>query len=121
MTITIFMPMPAKALSPNARVHWSKRHKARKAQRNHAKLLVRSELAPNHTPWKSGEVEILVFPPDRRRRDRDNYLASMKGIFDGAEDAGLIENDCGFTYKPIQFDEPRKENPGVEITFTQTR
>lgn len=36
------------------------------------------------------ELEVVVHPPDRRRRDLDNLL---KALLDALEDAGLFEDD----------------------------
>ncbi|MEQ8785104.1 MAG: RusA family crossover junction endodeoxyribonuclease [Pirellulaceae bacterium] len=36
------------------------------------------------------EVEVDLFPPDRRRRDIDNF---QKGLLDALEHAGVYEND----------------------------
>jgi len=35
-------------------------------------------------------MEVFLFPPDRRKRDLDNY---MKGLLDGITGAGLWEDD----------------------------
>ena len=71
--------------------------------------------------WKAANVQIEVTPPDRRRRDKDNLLASLKAAFDGAQDAGLIADDSGLTYLPITIQEPDKHNAGVKLTFTKTK
>ena len=34
------------------------------------------------------------FWPDKRRRDKDNAVASLKAAFDGLQDGGVIENDA---------------------------
>lgn len=38
-------------------------------------------------------IEILAFPPDRRRRDLDNIL---KATLDSLTHAAVIEDDCQF-------------------------
>lgn len=70
--------------------------------------------------WKTANVQITVTPPDRRRRDKDNLLASLKAAFDGAQDAGLIADDSGLTYLPIVITEPDKANARVTLTFIRT-
>lgn len=37
------------------------------------------------------EAEIILYPPDKRRRDIDNYA---KAILDALEGTGVLENDC---------------------------
>jgi len=38
-------------------------------------------------------VDITFFPPDRRERDPDNLIASLKPAIDGLVDAGLLAGD----------------------------
>jgi len=127
--IAINLEMPHKHLSPNSRCHWAQKAKAKKDQRYHSFyriLRALNEIAPFNThlrewvPWKTANVQIVVIPPDRRRRDKDNILASLKAAFDGAQDAGLIADDSGLTYLPITITEPDKANAGVQITFIKT-
>lgn len=84
--MNITMPWPAlKGLSPNHRVHWSV--KAR------AKASLRAAWAWEAT--KQGvckidadhlAVSLTFYPPDRRPRDVDNMLASCKAGLDGLAD-----------------------------------
>lgn len=127
--ITIYLDMPHKHLSPNSRCHWAQKSKAKKDQRDHSRYRILRALNEDATakarprewtPWKTANVEITVTPPDRRRRDKDNLLASLKAAFDGAQDAGLIADDSGLTYLPITIAEPDKARAGVQITFIKT-
>jgi crossover junction endodeoxyribonuclease RusA len=120
--IAINLDMPHKHLSPNSRCHWAQKAKAKKDQRESSRYLIFMEMywAGCTTPWKTANVQIVVTPPDRRRRDKDNLLASLKAAFDGAQDAGLIADDSGLTYLPITITEPDKANAGVQITFIKT-
>ena len=127
--ITIYLDMPHKHLSPNSRCHWAQKSKAKKAQRDQSRYRILCELneldivsatRSKWTPWKTANVQITVVPPDRRRRDKDNLLASLKAAFDGAQDAGLIADDSGLTYLPITITEPHKSKAGVQITFIKT-
>jgi crossover junction endodeoxyribonuclease RusA len=118
-SLTITLPMPHKNLSPNARGHWSKKSSQARLQRSLAAIRVREALGRRRPPkWLAAEVLIEVIPPDRRKRDKDNIQGSLKSAFDGAEDAGVVENDNVFTYLPVQILEPDKNNAGVRITFT---
>jgi crossover junction endodeoxyribonuclease RusA len=119
--ITIKLEMPHKHLSPNSRCHWAQKSKAKRSQRDSTDFKIRAELGSNLSPkWKTANVQITVTPPDRRRRDKDNLLASLKAAFDGAQDAGLIADDSGLTYLPIAITEPDKANAGVTLTFIRT-
>lgn len=62
---------------------------ARAYKRNATLLIHYSCLAVKYGKEKI-EVKIVQFPPDRRKRDRDN---GIKIVFDCIEKSGLIDND----------------------------
>ena len=75
-------------MSPNARIHWAKLAKVKKAYRHACCTLA----------WQAGiggvfdgcarlDVALVFYPPDRRQRDQDNMLAAMKAGLDGLADA----------------------------------
>ena len=87
------LPWPPRELSPNARQHWAKLAKAKKAyrrtcwaevleQRAHLRGVVDGPLS----------LSLQFGPPDRRRYDRDNLLARMKSGIDGVCDALGIDD-----------------------------
>jgi|GEM_PF-1751538 len=118
--ITITLDYPDRCLSPNARAHWSETSRHRRRQRHQAMLLVRAEMGRRRAPkWAEATVTIQAATKTRARPDRDNLLASLKGAFDGVEDAGLIANDAGFHYAPVEFIEPDRARPHVILTFTE--
>lgn len=86
----ILLPWPAKALSPNARVHWAHRSRAAKAYRHQCFLLAKKSglVAP------AGRIllQLEFLPPTARRRDDDNLLASFKAGRDGLADALGIDD-----------------------------
>ncbi|GAB3484351.1 RusA family crossover junction endodeoxyribonuclease [Azotobacter salinestris] len=88
--IELELPWPPKELSPNARVHWAKRGKVAKAYRAACHLLAKKAglLAP------AGRALLMLefVPPDRRRRDDDNMLASFKAGRDGLAEALGIDD-----------------------------
>ena len=81
----IDLPWPPTALSPNARVHWTKKAKAAKAYRLECFILAKA------AGIKAPEGKILwtveFFPPSRRAYDDDNLLARVKALRDGVADA----------------------------------
>ena len=81
--ITIMLPWPDKDLSPNARVHWRKKAEAVKLARE-----VGHYSAHGREIEYNGRfvAEFIFHPPDRRRRDLDNCLASCKSYIDGVCD-----------------------------------
>lgn len=117
MTVVITLMLPAHALSPNARNHWRTVWKAKKYYRQIASANAR--LAYNGHPFKSATCEArFYFKNDKRKRDRDNLLASLKSAFDGLADGGLIENDRDLTHLPVKvgIDD---ERPRVELHVTE--
>lgn len=97
--IEVVLPWPPKDLSPNARVHWAKRSKAAKAYRAECGWQVRA-LAQKPKFESSGPItlDIEFMQPDRRGRDLDNMLASIKAGIDGISDA-LGVNDRRFVFR----------------------
>lgn len=87
------LPWPPKELSPNARVHWTKKSKA--ARRYREACFVRCRQA--RLRGLSGKARLVLefVPPSRRRRDDDNLVAAFKSGRDGLADALGID-DCHF-------------------------
>jgi crossover junction endodeoxyribonuclease RusA len=88
---SVTLPWPPKELSPNARIHWSKKSKAAKAYRASCHLLTKqSGMAVD---WE-GDVHAWIdfYPPDKRHRDDDNMIAAFKAGRDGMADALGIDD-----------------------------
>lgn len=114
--MTVCLPIPDRCLSPNARSHWAVRSKA--AKRQHAVAFfdtVEVLEMPGVTfqPAETNGVRCRWFFRDRRRRDADNLLASMKHAFDGIAEA-LGVDDRTFVHWPavIGYD---RDRPRVEV------
>jgi crossover junction endodeoxyribonuclease RusA len=101
----IILPWPHKDLSPNARVHFRAKAAATKAYREQAYwLTVASQARVDRMRYSTSKdpVELLFTfcPPDKRRRDIDNMLASAKGAIDGIADALEVDDQrFGFTLR----------------------
>ena len=88
--IEIVLPWPDKALNPNSRNRWAK-IKATKEAREQGRYGVLEithiwppDKAPSLKPLPDELVAQYTFcPPDRRKRDMDNFLAMMKPYLDG--------------------------------------
>ena len=63
------------------------------------------------------EVQLDLFPPDRRRRDYDNF---QKAILDALEHAGVYHNDCQIKRAVIEMHEPDGESR-AEISIQPRR
>ena len=71
-------PWPDRSLSPNARKHWSVVAKRKRAQKEDWHVLARSGKMPI-----GNRLSITFHPPDKKPRDLDNMLASIKAGLDG--------------------------------------
>lgn len=103
---TIILPWPSRELSPNSRVHWSKKAKAAKYSRLYA--FVRAKESKWVVP-ATGKITLTIefVKPSRRRMDLDNMLAGMKPALDGIAQA-LGVDDSRFRYLLDVADEPIK-------------
>ncbi|MCE7031754.1 hypothetical protein LY625_03830 [Lysobacter sp. GX 14042] len=101
------LPWPDKALSPNARVHWSKRAEAAKSARAAARLLAMAERwSGEGLPEGRLHLWITFHRPARRKYDDDNLLARFKPMRDGLAEALGID-DARFVSHPFVSDEVR--------------
>lgn len=97
--MTITLPWPHRDLHPNARVHYMRLAKAKKAYRQEcawsakAQGLAKIKAVTLH-------VAITFHPPDRRRRDLDGMLSSVKAAIDGLVDVvGVDDSDWSLTIR----------------------
>ncbi|HEY8879196.1 MAG TPA: hypothetical protein VIN03_16630 [Roseateles sp.] len=80
------MPWPVtRGLSPNHRVHWSQKARAKKSLRA-AWAWEATKQGARKLDASALSVAITFVPPDRRARDMDNMLASCKAGLDGLAD-----------------------------------
>ena len=112
--ITIRLPWPPKELSPNARVHWAKKAGVSQKYRQDARVLTLCEIASAGINWvECYNVRLTFRPPDRRRRDLDNMLASIKAGIDGIADA--IQVDDQYFTLTLERGEPTKGGEVVAV------
>ena len=113
----VVLPWPHPDLHPNARGHWSKRAKAAKSARHQGKLCA-LECGWNRIQWPEGRLHVWIdgYAKDRRRRDHDGFLASLKPWLDGIAD-GMGVDDSRFVPHPWIKDEVRK---GGEVRIRVT-
>lgn len=96
--MNVIFPWPPAKLSPNARVHHMAKYKVNKAYRAECCLVAK---AAKLTPGMN--ISVFFVPPDRRRRDLDNCIASCKALFDGLADAmGVNDNQFKITAQLAQ-------------------
>ena len=96
-SLELSLPWPPKDLSPNVRKHWRGLAKHKAAYRERCRLETLLQCHPSRVKLPNFIHLVMEFvPPDRRKRDRDNLVASMKSGLDGMADA-LEINDNRFT------------------------
>lgn len=93
----ITLPFPSRFLSPNARVHWTKKSNEAKRHRKAAWAITLEALKGGKPDWKATKLTLVFHPPDNRHYDADNLLARSKSQIDGIADA-LGMNDNGFRF-----------------------
>lgn len=114
----LILPWPSRDLHPNSRVHWRRRAAAAKAARNEAMVLTRAA-GWGFLPLPEGRLHLWLdfVPPDRRHRDDDGLLASMKSARDGIADA-LGINDRVFVSHPWVRDDITVRGGEVRVRIT---
>jgi len=91
--LRVRLPWPEKELSPNARLHWSRKGKAVRQYRDTCYWQSVSQLGANPAVPAGPLALTLEFAaPNRRSYDRDNLLARMKAGLDGFADALGIDD-----------------------------
>jgi hypothetical protein len=108
MAYEIVLPWPSRDLHPNARVHWAKRSKAAKVARADGHMAAKA-CGWHLIPWAEGRLHVWIdaYPADKRRRDADGLLSSLKPWLDGIAD-GMGVDDARFVPHPWVKDEVRK-------------
>ncbi len=106
MTREWLLPLTIKTpLNMNDRAHW--RTKAKHVARVRGDAYTAAKIA--RIPALDGfTVELHYAPRDKRRRDPENLIATLKTFVDGLVDAGVAVDDCPPYYRttiPV-IDEP---------------
>jgi hypothetical protein len=118
-SITIVLPIPARKLSPNARVHWAEKAKLTKASRKVAHLAALEALNLRRPPgWVKAKMNVKAFFKTMNFPDPGNFMASLKSSEDGIADAGIIVNDRALWPERPVFTKD-SINPRIEITITK--
>lgn len=100
-SVTIRLPWPDKRLSPNARGHWAVLVRAKKKAREDGYLAVLERGVRRLPVADRYSVSLTFYPPDRRRRDTDNMVASLKAYLDGISDALRVDDSRFDLEKPV--------------------
>lgn len=90
-TVRIKLPYTELPLSLNHRMHWAKQSRITKDVRLDGYFLTRKYFKRATHQHLIVELELIV--PDKRRRDTDNPVATLKALCDGIVDAGTVPDD----------------------------
>ena len=87
----IQLPWPPTGLSPNARNHWAKLAKLKKAYRE---ACAWQAIAQGVRPMQASALHLTItfVPPTRRAFDLDNALARIKSGLDGLADVLKVDD-----------------------------
>lgn len=112
----VVVPWPHRYLSPNSRINWQAKAQISRRARLTAKLLAKERFGCGNQASPIDdyiEVQLIAHPRDKRKRDEDNIIASMKSSLDGIADA-LGVNDASFHFKELQISETKRP-PEIEV------
>ena len=113
--VTVELPIPPASLSPNGRAHWAERGRDARWWRTLAKVKLEMTEAQG---WPSARMDIhWCFAG--RQPDDDNVIARCKSIRDGAQDAGLVNDDQAIRVGDVTFQRVRRPAQCVVVTFTR--
>lgn len=91
-TPTLTLPWPVmRALSPNFRGHWTQKYRA-KAQLRESWAWEAKRQGAKRIDAEGLRLHITFVPPDKRHRDLDNLLASIKAGLDGLADVWKVDD-----------------------------
>ena len=118
----IVLPWPDKRLSPNARLHWRAKLAPKKEAKAAAHYLTMAadgyRSAKNALDGSEGHiaVEMRFYPPDRRHRDDDNMIGSMKAARDGIAEALGVDDR---RFRPNYFFEEAEKPGKIIVSFPE--
>lgn len=122
-TVTIILPLPPRVLSPNCAIatvggRFAKASATKKLRALTKKYIEEEKIET--APWKKVKVCVEFFYCNKQRRDQDNASASLKAVYDGIVDSGLVEDDdwkhMVHTFPTFHLD---KNHPRVQLVVTR--
>ncbi|KGF17384.1 crossover junction endodeoxyribonuclease RusA superfamily protein [Corynebacterium freneyi] len=111
-THILWLPYSRPPLTANQRLHWAAKARITADVRRTTMLLARAAKLPRDREHVT--VALHYVPRDRRRRDADNLVPTLKAACDGLVDAGLVPDDTPdqmAKHMPV-IDPPQREAPG---------
>lgn len=104
--VSVSLPWPETALSPNTTAHWTVKAKAKKDYKRIAAMRTyqANQYGFNQIEGRV-EVEFHFYPPRTGKYDEDNLIARMKSGIDGIAQA-IKTDDSNFHYKEMHIHDP---------------
>ena len=110
--------LPDSNLSPNKRLHYMELYRAKESAKLDTILLVLSQGKPAR-PYEKAHITITWVAKDKRRRDMDNLLASMKAYIDGLVAVGLLlDDDAMHVSYTLRYERGTRDNTIIEVEET---
>lgn len=111
MTVLIVnLPWPAPPLSLNDRQHWRPKAAKVRTARDDARWAIKAARLPR---LPAAEVVLVWRVRDRRRRDLDNLVATLKPCLDALVDEGVLPDD---DWTHVRLASTRIDPPNPERT-----
>jgi len=96
---TIVLPYPRPPLHANQRLHWRAHHRLRSEVTVAARWLIRAQRIGR---LQRCSAALHYAPPDRRRRDADNLVPTLKVVCDALVLEGVVADDTpDLMHKPM--------------------
>lgn len=113
--MNIIFPWPPKELSPNSRCHFMKKAKFLKSYRQDCAWITTCAKTAAGFPAFGDAIKVSMefCPPDKRKRDLDNVLASCKALLDGIALA-IGEDDSKF-HLSLKFSDGKPGTVAVSV------
>lgn len=118
MTYRFHLGLPPRESHQQFKGHWSIRAKAVREYRAEAGWTVLEQVGASARPrHQELDIELQFNFHTRRKRDRLNFLGAMKPVWDGFQDAKLIEDDSGVSadFRSPWFTVDKTRPKGVTI------
>ena len=117
----VVVPWPHQYLSPNSRVNWAAKYQVSIRARKMGCLLAKEIFGCGFFAKPKGNrisVRLITHACDKRHRDEDNIIASLKSWLDGIAD-GIHVDDAAFHFLPLEVGSTKRP-PDIEIWLTWT-
>ena len=118
-TLAIILPLPVRVLSPNCQVATPGGRFAKASATKRYRRITREAVEAEQietAPWGKVVVDVVFYHKVKRRRDEDNAMGSLKAVYDGIVDSGLVPDDeRRYMRRSIPEFKIDKAHPRVEL------